>query len=119
MTQKFQLPNWDDLTSEQKLLFQTWIKSLEDVQAASIELIKSFNNGEIATEAIPEVNSIESSETLNLNVLANNEENITMRIDEFYCQVILKSCQVVCQLKTNPEERRKCLENCRKNSCME
>lgn len=102
MNQELPVPNWDNFTPEQKRLFQAWIKSLEDTQAISMELIKSLNGKEITFEA-------------------TNTSNFIAPAKELPCDLAqtakLTACIARCVFDSN---RQQCSDNCRqqyKNAC--
>jgi len=104
MNQELPVSGWDNFTPEQKHLFQVWIKSLEDAEVASMELIKSFSEKEIAPEATSGSNPT-AAENLDLVSIKGIAE-LPPDIPEY---AILRICQAGCLLKPAPQ---RCFKNC-------
>ena len=106
MNQELPVPNWDNFTPGQKHLFQVWIKSLEDAEAASMELIKSFSDKEITPEATSASNRTAFAENADFTRVGSP----TLPRD-IPCWAMLSICQAKCVLNPNPQQ---CSNDCKK-----
>ena len=105
MNQQLPVPNWDNFTPEQKQLYQVWIKSLEDAEAASMELVKSFSEKEIAPEVTIGSNSIAVAENVDFSSI-----KLSVKFPrDIPCWAIQKICQARCLFKPNPQQ---CSDDC-------
>lgn len=111
MSQELPVSEWDNLTPEQKHLLQVCIKSLEEAQAASVDLIKSFNDKEISSEEISTSNTGSFSE--NFDSIVTDRSTLPQLPSDLVDQALQAICEAKCLLAPN---REKCMENCRKNS---
>ncbi|MEA5582895.1 hypothetical protein VB620_16285 [Nodularia harveyana UHCC-0300] len=112
MSEELQGSEWDNYTPEQKHLFQVWIKSLEEAQAASINLIKSFNNTEPPFEAKNTSNTASFTRNFDSNFILSEASGIPLRVGDLPKNLLLVICQSDCFLK--PESnRQQCIEDCR------
>lgn len=106
MSQELPVSEWNNFTPEQKHLLQLWIKSLEEAQAASIELIKSFNDTETTSEATTTLNTVSFTENSDSIFLERSDVASPPELPD---QVILSICTANCLLAPNRQE---CVDKC-------
>jgi hypothetical protein len=103
MSKELLASEWENFTPEQKHLWEVWMKSLQEAQAASMELIESFKDKNTTPEAATTLSAVSFVETL----------PIPTSPPEVVCEVLLSICKAKCILSSNRQE---CFDDCTKNS---